>query len=827
MAVIDVSKYAEMDAKYADTMYRLWGPTLLGFPADTDSSRALMATSQQKQFLTLLEPDVAYVLTGTENIFGRESKSFKEMRGTWECLAKIDKFGDGSLYTLVLYNKEKKIYDMIQRPVATAKAEKFGFLWNADRMDQMKVGDTITDEVLFRSTSYDEHMNYRLGKNALVMYSTSNPTIEDAIYCRKGWADSVRFSELDNIFIPFNDNDIFTNRMGTDEQYIAFPMVGERVQGGIIASTRRIVKDHILYDFQSKNLRESYPTDTDFFTSKDALVYDIDVYYNGDEEMPDNLFYRQIKYVYQCCCDYADAITAWGRKIKELCKEHRGRRYTQRVPFLISRYKDVSDRTKKWKYKDREFSNALIHFKTHATVSLGPGFKLVGRYGDKGVISKLATDDIAEDTGEVEHIEGIIQSFADALSSGTELTPEEMAKAAKNFVVVPDSEMPYMEDGRKVDVLLNSSGAIRRLNNGQLVEVDLAFCMECIWKRIKELDDMEEKFNLLFQFLEIVNEDEYKFFYAKYASWSKRVTVDGHTILMLDRASRDAFMRDVEEHGIYLVKPPHKCIRYDTVKKIYHTFPWIQPVQLYIDKFGIARKKIMRKCIVGYKYLYALKQTSNKNFSARSMGRVNKKGLPEKSTDKRDNRSEISHNPLKLGEVHNLMSSISGRTMAEHNIFTRSSPVGRRSMIRILKAAGNPMEIHKLKVRETYRNVNADIFNAYLKCWGIGVDFLTDSDMKEDIYIDIPQLYTVHGYQVFDLPSKRGTYEKLLDRFEEIFKSMIVISENVNEAIWKMIFAEDDFKDIPKDMQEVCRNATLHYYDEKRHFQVPDEEDEG
>ena len=79
-------------------------------------------------------------------------------------------------------------------------------------------------------------MNYRLGKNALVMYSTSNPTIEDAIYCRKGWADSVRFSELDNIFIPFNDNDIFTNRMGTDEQYIAFPRL---VNGSRAASSPR------------------------------------------------------------------------------------------------------------------------------------------------------------------------------------------------------------------------------------------------------------------------------------------------------------------------------------------------------------------------------------------------------------------------------------------------------------------------------------------------------------------------------------------------------------------------------------------------------------
>lgn len=827
MAIIDISKYAEMDAKFKDHMYRLWGPTLLCFPEDTDSSRSLMATSFQKQTLVLKNPDIAYVLTGVENEFGRRNHAYRELPGTWEVLAKIDKFGDGSIYTLVLYNQKMRRYDMIEKIVAEAKAEKFGYIYNTDRMDALKEGDVITDEILYKSTSYDERMNYRLGKNALVMYSTSDPTIEDAIYCREGWAKSVEFSELDDIYIPFNDNDIFTNRMGTDDDYKPFPMVGERVQGGIIASTRRIVKDHLLYDFLPKNLRESYTTDVDYYTSKDALVYDIDVFYNGDTEMPDTVFYRDIKHIYECCCQYASQICSWGKWIKEQCKADPRKTYSQAVHFLIARTQFVCDPEYKWKHKDREFSNVLIHFKSHATVTLGPGFKLVGRYGDKGVISRLATDEIAEDTGETAFIENVIESLADAIGQGEELTEAERALCAKNFHVVPDSEMPYMEDGRKVDVLLNASGAIRRLNNGQLVEVDLAFQMECIRKHICELDDLDEKFSILFRFLEIVNEDEYKFFYEKYTRWSQSVTIEGKTILLLDQAERRAFMDSVEKNGIRLVKPPHKCIRYDTVKAVYHEFPWIQPVQLYIDKFGIARKKIMRKCIVGYKYLYVLKQTSNKNFSARSMGRVNKKGLPEKSTDKRDNRSEISHNPLKLGEVHNLMSSVSGREMAENNIFTRSSPVGRKSLIRILKAAGNPMQIHKLKLKDSFRNVNADIFNAYIKTWGIGVDFITDADEPENAYIDIPTVFTVRGYHVLDNPSKRGIYEALLKRFEEIFKSLIIISDNLNDFIWDTIFAEKAFKRTPKEIQKVCRLATLNYFAEERHLQDDDDSDPG
>lgn len=791
-------------------MYRIWGPTLISFPSDTDSSRALMNTSQQKQFLTLLEPDVPHVLTHFENIFGHYNRSYKKMEGTWEVIDKIDKFGDGRIYTLVLYNRETRTYDMVEKVVAVARTEKFGFLYDNNHMDSLQVGDVIRDDVLYKSTSYDEHMNYRLGKNANVMYSTSNPTIEDAIYVREGWAKSVRFVELDSVTVSVNDNDILINRYGTDSEYKPFPWVGEMVQDNVICTSRRIVKEHLLYDFQSKNLRTTYPTDTDYFTSKDAMVYDITVYYNGDDPFPDNLFHKELGAVYRACNSYADRVTKAAKEIKEKCKRNPRYHYTKNIPYLISKFQHVSDPDYKWKFKDREFSNILISFKTFAIVSLQAGYKLVGRYGDKGVISKIASDRIAEDTGENEYIQNLIKDGVLG-SFDQELTPEELAELSVKYHVVPDSEMPYMEDGTKVDVLLNASGAIRRLNNGQLDEVDLAFQMECIRKKICETEDIDEKYDLLFRFLEIVNEDEFKFFYQKYTSWNQKVTIEGHTIALLDSEEKRRFIRDVEEHGIYLVKPPHKRIRYDTVKAVYHEFPFIQPVQLYIDKFGIARKKVMRKCIVGTKYMYVLKQTSNKNFSARSMGRVNKKGLPEKSTDKRDNRAEISHNPLKLGEVHNLMSAVSGRDMAENNLFTRSSPVGRRSLVRILQATGDPAQIHKIKVKDSYRNVNADIFNAYLKTWGIRVNFLTDVDKVDDIYMDVVQPFPVHGYTVLDLPSRRDLYAQCIEAYEKYKGDNIVVlddSISLNDYIWDQVFAMDQFKDVPMDVRAVCRGAT-------------------
>jgi len=375
MGIVFNDEYEKMDEKYDGQMYKLWGPQLLGFPIDVDSSRLYMLTSNIKQILTLVDPDVARIQTGYEKTIGKYNKSYRKLEGKWKIIDKIRKFGTDDIYTLVVYNKKTDTYDMIEKRVAENLTEKFGYIYNNDRMDQLKVGETIKDEIIAKTTSYDEHMNYRLGKNALVMYTTSNDTIEDAITIRKGWADTVKSVEIDTVTVPINDNDVLLNLYGNDDIYKSFPDIGESVNNSILCATRRVVKDHLLYDFQEKNMREIYSTDADYYTSKNSIVYDIDVYYNNDIEFPSNIFYKQLKYYYECGCRYADAITEWTKKIKKS-----GSNYTGNVTFLKSKYQHYNDPEYKWKNKDRAFSNIIVDFKVKSLTSLEAGFKLVGRW---------------------------------------------------------------------------------------------------------------------------------------------------------------------------------------------------------------------------------------------------------------------------------------------------------------------------------------------------------------------------------------------------------------------------------------------------------------
>ena len=111
------------------------------------------------------------------------------------------------------------------------------------------------------------------------------------------------------------------------------------------------------------------------------------------------------------------------------------------------------------------------------------------------------------------------------------------------------------------------------------------------------------------------------------------------------------------------------------------------------------KKPLMRPAVVGYKYMYLLKQTSNKNFSARSTGRTTKAGIPAKSSDKKENRILTSNTPISISEINNRSSQISMGDFAEYAIPVRTSTLGRKGLGRILKAPGNPVEIKKLPLR--------------------------------------------------------------------------------------------------------------------------------
>ena len=306
MAIVYKDEYVKMDEMYEGQTYKMAANTLLTWPSDIDASRLYMETAESKQSLTLLEPDVPRLQTSWENPLGRlnKNRSFKQLDGTWEVKDIIRKFKNGQIYTIVVYNEEKDLYDMIEKPVSESLNEKFGYAYNTERMDELEVGEIITDEIIYKSTAYDKNMNYRYGKNAKVYYSTSTNTIEDAIQIREGWANGVKSVEDDTISASVNTNHIPLNIYGDDKEYKVCPDFGEPIKNSMVFALRPINKDHILVDFQNKALQKVMNTDTDFFVSEadNSYIYDIDIFYNNPDPFPDTVFFRQLKGYYDDIC---------------------------------------------------------------------------------------------------------------------------------------------------------------------------------------------------------------------------------------------------------------------------------------------------------------------------------------------------------------------------------------------------------------------------------------------------------------------------------------------------------------------------------------------
>ena len=379
-------KLDNMDNEYGgENMYKILGPTGLSWTS-VDSSRMYMFTSHIKQCLTLLNPQVPRISTGMENAIGKTNLAYCKLEGTWEVMAIIEKFSfpeekkndpefrKNQIYMMVFYNKKEDKYEMIEKKISENKSERFGFVYDNSFIDSLKVGDKVTDPILYKSTSYDEHMNYRYGINARVYYATCTDTIEDALVIRKGWADTVKTVEIDKIYIPINDNDVLLNTQGTDDQYKGFPNIGEEVNDSLVCATRRINKNHLLYDFQKNHTRELLDTDDDYYTSKHAVITDCQVYYNGEDEFPNNLFYHQMKQYYDDGNRYADAVTHWCNKIKKS-----GSKYSKKVTYYKSKYERWTDPEYKWVHKEKPFSHILLEFSTCAENGLDFGGKLSGR----------------------------------------------------------------------------------------------------------------------------------------------------------------------------------------------------------------------------------------------------------------------------------------------------------------------------------------------------------------------------------------------------------------------------------------------------------------
>lgn len=716
--VIDyVKELAQLEEKYHGKD-DLIGVTALTVPTYISSNRAIMLASHLKQLKNLKYKEVPRMRTNYEDVVGQNSSYLHKAKYNGRVVSKIDKFSfaPGAIYYMFTYDPEEDKYHMETKKCGVELLERFGFHINNDYMDGLEPGDKIKKgDTLWKSCSYDEDDLYGYGVNAKAIWLIDDWTIEDAIRVRKGFTEKFTSYEEETVRVSLNENVYPRNLYGDENVYKGFPDIGERLKDNMLCATSRKINSQILYDMKKSNLREIAPLDDRIYYAKsdhNGHITDIDVFCNKPlDEIPDNEQNQQIrKYV-------ANSIRFY-EELFDQCDEiiNSGSKYDDDIGFWHRRSKDILDPdTKLQENSNNKFSNIIMEFKVEREVGVDIGNKLSGRYGNKGVIAKIT----------------------------------------------PDDEMPFMEDGTPVDIVFNALGVINRLVSMPLYEVAFNGLADQMAQKIVAEPTMEKKEKLLFKFMSFFDD---RGMYTKLKNYYAG----------LDKAGRVDFFEDVKKYGIFISIPPlwETEPLFDRLKRMYKELP-VQPKQwLYIRKFGRIIK-MMRPMVVGEQYIIVLKQSSKKGFSARALGFVNMKGLPDKTDRMKNNLQIYSTTPIKNGidDCNNENIGVDSYDIAKMHLFYRNSVIGRREVSKLLTE--NPLDFEDFDMKSIYTNRNVEILDAYLMCCGKGIVFPGDSVYLEQKSDRIETFMFEHGIYLTNVENMR---EILIDNYyRKKFDSVVVL----------------------------------------------------
>lgn len=694
----------------------LVGISGLTMPRYINSMRSVMFTAHTRQFTTLINPNFPYVFTNMENLVGKHSDSYYQVKHDTVVYKKIVKYEDivdrPTEYTLFLYDKKKKKYSVVIREEVEDLTEIFGYNYDNSVIDSYEEGDEIPAKtVLFKSTSYDDDMNYRFGENVCTMYTLDPHTSEDAAVVSESYAKRFNNIETEKIVVKLNNNDYMLNWYGDDAtDYRPIPEVGQIIEHGPFCGIRTQYNNQLLFDFKADMLMKEMDGDRLIYSTGPCKGEVIDItIYNNNEEMVETPFNAQIY-------KYFKAQNKYYQEIYDTCKEiiESGAEHSGDINYLYGRSRDMIDTKKRWKEGDSAFSDMVIEFSIRKVRDIKRGQKITGRYGNKSVVAKI----------------------------------------------LPDDEMPYTEDGQRVDLMLNLLAIINRTTSFAIYELCITSICYQVRQKMREMESYKDKERLLFGIINDFNEIEHDYMWKAYNE--------------LDEAGQKKVIDDAIEDGIYInISPIHETIAiFYRIQNILNKYDFLKPQKVYINRHG--RKILtMTKHWIGSMYIMKLKQTDTKGFSARSSGATDIKGIPTRSYKSKRHMDAHSDSAIRFGEFETLNFSIAVPTtdIALFEALYRTSPEARKSLIKGMMNVNT--DTIKVKDKHSYISRVAEHFNVIFKSLGAKIEYINDDDVIKGYDDTVSYMHEVNGKNILCTD-----YELFIMQREESIRRDI-LSENM------------------------------------------------
>jgi DNA-directed RNA polymerase subunit beta len=472
--------------------HKFLGEELLSPNIDkVDGSRINMWDNHLTQLLTINEAEPPKIFTNFENQVGSYSSAFKKAENDFTVL-KMFVRNDNNVVIIIRDHKTKKL-DIIKYNSTVNLTENYGyemeFTHIPDEGEIVKKG-----ELLYRNNMYDDELNLQIGANLKAVFMAfKGLTYEDGILISESTAKTFTHTEVTEMVVMLNNNDVLINYYGDESIYKPFPSLGERTKDGILCSRRRIDYDNILDKFKSANFDSIMATDQIFFI--EGEVDDIEIYSNFGEKEEEFLFNAPIVELK----NQQDAFYFSLYEFLEPLKKTEN--FSDDLNHIFQYAKDYLNPDLKFSLDNTEFEGVILKFKIKNRKPANVGSKFTGRCGNKGVVSKI----------------------------------------------LPDDQMPTTEDGsERADIVLNLLGVNGRMNFSQLYEQELNFVSNQLIKKYRH--NKEELFQNIMYLISLVSETQYEFL----DNYFNDVKTEKEK-----KAKINSFCNDLLEGGISLHQPPY------------------------------------------------------------------------------------------------------------------------------------------------------------------------------------------------------------------------------------------------------------------------------
>ncbi|MFN4308623.1 DNA-directed RNA polymerase subunit beta [Sulfurihydrogenibium azorense] len=626
--------------------------SLISFLEHDDANRALMGSNMQRQAVPLIKTEYPLIGTGMEVIIAKDSGSAVVAKRGGE-VVKVD----GNSITIKVNEDEIDPHDPLDIGMDIYELKKFKGSNQATCINQrplVRVGDKVEKGAVIADGTSTYKGELALGKNVLVAFMPwRGYNFEDAIVISERLVKDDVFT---SIHIEEFEVEARETKLGPEEITRNIPNVKERLLANLdehgIVKVGTYVKPGDILVGKVTPKGESTPT------PEEKLL--LAIFGEKASDVKDTSLRVPIG-VEGVVVD----VQIFAKKRKDK-KEKREKYFDTLIKQEIEKLNTELEEKKKFilERRDENLKALLIGSKVSKDIKVGTevivkeGEKLTEENIDKVIriiainpsnfikdkkVSNLAKEISDKAKSQIELWEKIYQRKKEVLEEGADLKPgvielvkvyiaqkrkiqvgDKMAGRHGNkgviSVVLPVEDMPFLEDGTPVDIVLNPLGVPSRMNVGQILETHLGLAAKKLGEKLsKELENIFDKEKIIQKIVEyysIVNETNDKLLTKKRVEDTKELE---KALRELDDESLRSLIKDLGKIGIPIETAIFESATEDDIRRMLQAagFKENGKVRLIDGRTG---EPFDLEVTVGYMYMLKLIHMVDDKIHARSTG---------------------------------------------------------------------------------------------------------------------------------------------------------------------------------------------------------------